>query len=374
MMKYRLLGWGVLLLGALPYGLHWQYLLHARRTSPLDRWDWLFEAAALLLIVGGWHWWKRWRGNWDWRALFIVAAGGAVLLAGWYRNITTVYLAGALILASGTAGVVWGMRCWTGLLPITGLLLLALPSSSYWCEYFLKGADIPWLSERLTGLQSKLLPAAVLTGWFVWMGPGRIPPLYRLWYPAATLLLAVLLLLGTRKAEYGLPLKLNMESNKSGPWLGAVELPGEAELSFFGDNRLVKKIFFNNSQVLYCVAVEVGSDIHSIHPVELCLRGSGALVGIGAEYMVSTRYGDIAVQELTVRIRSRLWLLYSWYVGPKNSSGNFLSFRRRWRPGTNWVGYQLMTPMPDDRDEARVRLGNFLDHFLSPPVAAVTQP
>ena len=137
-----------------------------------------------------------------------------------------------------------------------------------------------------------------------------------------------------------------------------------ADRQFFGDNRLLRSSYINSSGTrIDLLSVGVTGSIHSIHPAEICLKSGGNEVLSSRELKIDTKFGPLACQELVVQPKNsgQKLLILVWYTNERWSSGNFLSFRRHWKPGSIWHTFQLSIPIATTPDEALLRLEDFLN-------------
>ena len=117
--------------------------------------------------------------------------------------------------------------------------------------------------------------------------------------------------------------------------------------------------------IFHCsiLAVKCGTDIHKIHPASHCLRSSGA--DILSEKVVLHTMPDgrsLPVTEIRATIRGVPALTFVWYTGPEETTGSFFTFRRKWSPAERWYSYQAVTEVYDGNEEAARR---FLLKLLS---------
>ncbi|MEG2075622.1 MAG: hypothetical protein RRY34_03880, partial [Victivallaceae bacterium] len=121
----------------LPLLLQSKYIIYAWRSSPLNRWNWLYAGIALLLfcvtVV------KQPKSSCRVRLLFAVSGILLCLLTiftGWYKSIHAVSIMGAMLLPLFASGVYLDRKLFWALCPVFGILLLSCPSMAYWLEIF----------------------------------------------------------------------------------------------------------------------------------------------------------------------------------------------------------------------------------------------
>lgn len=360
MKKYRLL---FFLLSFLPMTFRLNYLLATWKTSPLDRFDGIFWGTAFLLSlisVKKFRIWAKPSGDYLTAAIPLTAAI-LIMDAGLYVSITTLYLIGSILFLAGMACFLFGERIFTGTLPIWGLLILGCPSSSYWSGY--------WLQSIITGINipGLWLKFLIGSGLIIWMLVYTRPPLMKsLLFPALGAMLLIIIIYQQRRPLYGESLGIDIRTDKFENWLGGTENLTEQETVFFKGSCVIKKNFFDENSVIYLLAIRLGKNVHSIHPTELCLKSGGRTILDNNEQLLNTKHGKLAVQEILADTGGKRYLIYTWYAGDEWSSGNFLAFRRAWKRSANWESFQLMTPIGDNPELARLRLLRFLNESLIP--------
>lgn len=356
----------------LPLGVKANYLWNAWRFSPLDRWDWIFLLIAAALAVVNRKRIRGWISGPDWRGLWFAAASLGIWAGGLWRHVNTVQTVGGILFFFSMLFVLGGVRLFSGMLPVLLIALLGCPNSTYWSEYHLR---ISIGIVPLGGLLFKFCIAAALSAYFLLVR--RVYRLETLLFLLGTLFLFGILYSRVERAEYGRPLRIDTGKREVGDLLAYPEPLSPQEKRFFAGHDAGRFSYFGKDELVQLLAVEVTGSIHQIHPAELCLKSVNCDVLSAWEKKVSLGgRKTLAVQELVAVFPSgQKVLVYVWYAGRDWSTGNFVAFRRGWRPGRQWVAYQLSTPLGESREAAEKRLDSFLKQaaYLPTDVAAGNQ-
>ena len=119
----------------------------------------------------------------------------------------------------------------------------------------------------------------------------------------------------------------------------------------------------NPTNSITVLAVEIGKDVHEVHPATHCLRSAGwRIVSENIVEVDGVRDDSpFAVTEAVVDSISGKLLVWIWYSSDELSTGSFLHFRRLYKSSVRWFTYQLSTSIgPDGKDAASRRLATFL--------------
>ncbi|MDR0931987.1 MAG: hypothetical protein LBM70_03080, partial [Victivallales bacterium] len=211
-MKYRYL-W--LLPALLPLAKKYEYFFDAWRISPLDSLDWCFWVLIPVLVFCKWRAIRSWCDEFDPKGFFFLFPALAVWGAGIWKNINAVEIVGAICIFFSVLFVLGGVRLFSGLLPLLLIMLLGVPSTTYWSEYYLR-ASVG--DAAFGGTELKFTAAALLSGYFLvsWR-------IYRL--QTLLLVLGFLLLLGVllgrqTRAIYGQPILIDTDRISGGEFVG----------------------------------------------------------------------------------------------------------------------------------------------------------
>lgn len=349
----------VLLLPALvPLALKARYLRTAWRTSPLDQKDWIFLAVALLLALLRRKAIREWISKPDWRGLLPAGLSLLFFVLFAVRPVATLQIASAMFFFFSMLWILGGLRLFAGTLPLLGLSLLACPSTTYWSGFYLRAV---LGTGAVDGYLFKLAAAAVLTAFFVRTKSALRPQ--TLAYLGSLGALAVLLTLQTVQTPFGQPFRPDLRLLRAGNYIAAPIDPTPQDLRFFQGSRLVKNAYYgDHGEIFYLLSVEVTDNVRKIHPTELCLKSGGTVIRRLREKTVSIGEGkNLAVQEIeAVQPDGKKYLIYTWYTGPEWSTGNFIAFRKSWKPNELWASFQLSTGITDTPESAEKRLNTFL--------------
>ena len=353
---------GAVLTG-IPFFCTLPYTIHSWRSSPMDRWNWIFHLVFPILAACGVPAMldsaKKSRA--DLFALPALAAAAVLYATGIVRDIYMIrILAGTAFWWAG----VWFFCGWAGawaVLPAFLALSLGCTSSTFvLCDHF-------HLQPR-TVLFLKLAAVVVcVVVCAVFMLTDFVMKREVFWF----LLAAAAILAGTVLSRDG-----GLTAPPFRPVLNPPAPPGcftMAEIPLTPDQIR----FFEGSEahqyriddgVFRCSILEVkcGSDIHKIHPAAHCLRSAGAV--IRSESVVMLRLNDgrsLPVTEIrSTRADGTPTLTFVWYTGPDETLGSFFRFRGKWSSSDQWYSYQIVTRVYDgSEDAARKFLLDVLSKF-----------
>lgn len=349
-------------LAGIPFFCTLPYTVHSWKVSPMDRMNWIFLLAFLLVAVCGAPAVKDSvkQHKPDWFALLAAAATAALYVTGIIKQIYMVrIMAGTWFWWAG----VWffcGWKAAWATLPAFGVLSLGCTSTTFLlCNrlliqprtaLFLKlGASVACAAVcavlLLTDYVMKrevfwflLAAGAILTGTLVSRGGAKTAPAFR---PDLT----------TTVEGF-----TTMETPLS-----------EDSIRFFEGATVHQYTISDGIFQASILEVKCGDDIHKIHPASHCLRSSGA--EILSEKVVMHTMPDgrgLPVTEIRSRIRGTPILTFVWYTGPEETVGSFYTFRRKWSPTVQWYSYQVVTTVYDgNEDAARDFLLNLLSNYRS---------
>jgi hypothetical protein len=348
-------------LAGIPFFFTLPYTIHSWRSSPMDRWNWIFHLAFLALAACAAPAVKdsAKKNRCDFFALLAVAAAAVLYMTGIVRHIYMIrILAGTAFWWTG----VWFFCGWPGgwaLLPAFGALSLGCTSSTFvLCNHFL----IQPQTILFLKLGATVLCAAVCA---VFMLTDFVMKREVFWF----LLAAVAILAGSLMSHEGgqtaSPFCPDLTVAPEGFNISGIPLTPD-QVRFFEGSEVHQYRIDNG--VFQCSILEVkcGGDIHKIHPASHCLRSGGAV--IQSESVVMHTLPDGRALPVT-EIRSRradgiTTLTFVWYTGPKETLGSFFRFRGRWSPSDQWYSYQIVTRVYDGNDEAaRMFLLDVLSKF-----------
>lgn len=120
----------------------------------------------------------------------------------------------------------------------------------------------------------------------------------------------------------------------------------------------------NPSNCVSVLAVEIGGDIHEIHPASHCMKSAGCnILSEGLREITLASGNTLEVDEVVASSADGKMLVWIWFSSDDVSSGSFLVFRRLFSASHKWRTYQISTPLgngDDAIDSARERLLGFL--------------
>ena len=350
-------------LAGIPFFCTIPYSVHSWRTSPMDRTNWIFFLAFLLIAVCSVPAVNdsAKRNRYDWFALLAAAAAAILYAGGIVKQIYLIrILAGTWFWWTG----VWFFCGWHAawhMIPAFGVLSLGCTSSTFLlCRHFL----IQPQTALFLKLGGTLLCAALCA---VFMLTGFVMKREVFWF----LLAAAAILGGTvvsRGAGKTAPaFRPDLTAAMEGFDRTVIPLT-ENTIRFFEGSEVHQYAYSDG--IFQCSILEVrcGNDIHKIHPASHCIRSSGA--EILSESVVTHTMPDgrsLPVTEIRARIRSTPTLTFVWYTGPTETTGSFYTFRRKWSPSEQWYSYQAVTEIYDGNEAAaRTFLLNLLSRLNSP--------
>ncbi len=350
------LRWALTAIGLVPLLCKLPYMLQAWRISPLDRGEWGFALAFLVMLAGSYGVLtaRRKPTGCDWSALPAALAALAGIAVGYRFEIHAIGILAAIGFGWSMVWLSWGWRGALALLPAYGMLALAGTSTRYWLAYF--SGPLQW-----NGLTVKLVLAVLLAAWwgvtlrYEW----RIRWGTFLFYACFAGVL-VLIRQADLLQETGMPYTPHFSVTAHPDYLGREQIPTENDLRFFGDCVLKKYFFASDTGSVSVLALEAGSNIHKIHPASHCLRSGGWNIQREQIHEVDIGNRRFQVTEIEASLPELSLIVWIWYSNDRFSTANFLGFRRNWNPDEKWHIYQVSTPLHLSVTEARQQLTGFL--------------
>lgn len=160
------------------------------------------------------------------------------------------------------------------------------------------------------------------------------------------------------------PFAPEFSADSRGGMVGCELAPSPEFTRFFRTSRARRFMYADRAGRVTVIAVEVGDDIHEIHPASHCLRSGGWRVESERLFKAGmTGDGFLEVNEIVANAFDGRMLVWVWYSNDYDSTGNFLNFRRLYSPDGHWRTYQVATAFDDTPDApaaAQRRLRNFL--------------
>lgn len=351
-------------LAGIPFFLTLPYTFHSWRTSPMDRPNWIFHLAFLLLAACALpavkDSSKKRVDNAPLALLFAFAFFLSFLGATFVRQI---HMAQILFGMAFWWACVWAFCGWRGawaLLPAFAALALGCTSSTYLlCHHYL----IQPQTALILKIGAAVVCAAVcaiimLTDYVMEYG------VFLFLVAAAIVVVSALNLKNDVKPTP--PYRPDLTSAPSD--FSITETPlSENTIRFFEGAEVHQYNISDGFFLCNVLEVKCGDDIHKIHPASHCLRSGGAV--IQSETVVTHTMPDgqkISVTEIRSKLRGTPILTFVWYTGPNETLGSFFWFRTRWSASSQWYSYQIVTEIYDgNEDAARKFLLDVLSKFKS---------
>ena len=353
--KKRLAG---VFLAGIPFFCTLPYSLHSWWTSPMDRTNWIFFLAFLLLAVCGAPAAidSAKQEKKDWFALLAMAAAAVLYAGGIVKQIYFIrILAGTWFWWTG----VWFFCGWNAawaLIPAFLVLSLSCTSTTFLlCRHL--------LIQPRTVLFLKLGAALLCaTACAVFMLTGFTMKRDVFWFllVAAAILTGTILARGSGKSAA--PFLPDLTAEAEG--FTKTEIPlSESSIRFFEGAEAHQYSITDGVFQCSILKVKCGNDIHKIHPASHCIRSGGALILSESVVLLALPDGrSLPVTEIRSRIRNTPVLTLVWYTGPEETVGSFYAFRRKWSPSKQWFSFQAATEIYNGNEDAA---RNFLLTVLS---------
>jgi len=338
-------------LAGIPFFCTLPYTFQSWRSSPMDRPNWIFHLAFLLLALCAAPALKDSakalkRFSFDMPSLFFVIGFALLYGAGVVRQIYMVrILAGIGFWWTG----VWLFCGWRGawsMVPAFVALSLGSTSTTFlMCSTLLiQPQTALFLKLAAAVLCAVLCAVLILTGYVM-----RFEVFCFLIAAGLILFGAVTIRKGDRTAS---PFRPDLASAPDGLTVREVPL-SEDSIRFFEGAEVHQYAIGDGLFQASILEVKCGDDIHKIHPASHCLRSSGAEILSESVVMHTMPDGrSLPVTEIRSRIRGTPVLTFVWYTGPHESIGSFFSFRRKWSPSDQWYSYQVVTEIYNGNEDA----------------------
>ena len=345
-------------LAGIPFFCTLPYTVHSWKTSPMDRMNWIFFLAFLLVAACGIPAVADSvkQRKYDWFALLAATATAALYAAGIMKHIYMVrILAGTWFWWTG----VWffcGWKAAWATIPAFGALSLGCTSTTFlMCNRLL----IQPQTALFLKLGAAVACAAVCA---VLLLTDYVMKREVFWFllAAGAILTGTLVSRGTEKTAAA----FKPDLTKAVDGITTTETPlTEDSIRFFEGATVHQYAITDGVFHAGFLEVKCGNDIHKIHPASHCLRSGGAEILSETVVMHSMPDGrSLPVTEIRSKLRGTPILTFVWYTGPEETIGSFYTFRRKWSPSKQWYSYQVVTEVYDGNEEAA---RNFLLNLLS---------
>ncbi len=347
-------------LAGIPFWCTLPYTVHSWKTSPMDRLNWIFLLAFLLVAACGIPAVadSAKQRKYDWYALLAAGAAAVLYAAGIMKQIYMVrIIAGTWFWWTG----IWffcGWKAAWATIPAFGALSLGCTSTTFlMCNRLL----IQPQTALFLKLGAAVACAAVCA---VLMLTDYVMKREVFWFllAAGAILTGTLTSRGTGKTAAA----FKPDLTKTVEGFTTTETPlSEDSIRFFEGATVHQYAISDGVFHASILEVKCGDDIHKIHPASHCLRSSGAEILSETVVMHAMPDGrDLPVTEIRSRIHGMPVLTFVWYTGPKETIGSFYTFRRKWSPSKQWYSYQIVTQVYDgNEDAARKFLLNLLSRY-----------
>ena len=339
-----------------PYACKLPYITNAWKTSPLDSHDWIFLLLGFVTLGIALFGVRGKETRRDLSGLPLLCACILLYIIGVKRDIHAISIMASVLFVASATCLLWGWECFIILLPAFLVFCLSVTSTSYWITFLLSPLGLKSLPVKI------FLTVLAIAVAIIQANVHFIPKKHSSFF-LCFLCFAFLVVIFQKEAHI-----------KSAPFIpdfsacmfkdakGYAQTPTAGDLQFFeGAKKLDKYVFGTSDSNIGILALELGSNVHQIHPPSHCLRSQGSNIQSEKLSVEDLRFAQITVTEICFTRGSHSMLCWYWYASPKFSTPSFLSFRRYWRPNDEWHSYQITTPIyNDDIGKARERLRVFL--------------
>ena len=332
----------------IPFFFTLPYTVKSWRISPMDRWNWIFFLAFLLLAACAAPAAKdsAKRNRPDCFALLAVAAAAVLYGTGLVRQIHMIQiLAGTWLWWAGAWFLCGWPGAWAALPAFAALSLGATSTTFVLCNLF----HISPQTALFLKIGGAVLCAA---GSAFFLLTDFVMKREVFWF----LLAAAAILTGTIISRGGAlsapPFRPDLTAAPEG--FTNTEIPPTQDQIRFFEGAEIHQYRISDG-VFRCSVLEVkcGDDIHKIHPASHCLRSGGAVIESESVVMHTLPDGrELPVTEIHSRTGGVRTLTFVWYTGPEETVGGFYSFRRKWRASDQWRSYQIVTEIFNGNEAA----------------------
>ena len=358
-------------------------MLNVWKISPLERGSWILWVAALVSMVvcelcrrkSSWDvYYREHYTNSIWFAVpLILALAGCVFFRIEPHRVHAFYMLSAIMLIFSAAGWRFGVSVFMFQIPTCFFVFLGAPTIAYWIYSYL-GYNI---SSRNDYLITKLiLGSGVIFVWCIsaFLGDrlNKLQPRGIIEIPKPLNILFIVVVIGlfiwARASEKmtadGAAIEMDFSRLQSENWVGREDPVTERDINFFkGCTRVERCTYFNDDSYVNVLALTV-KDVTNLHPMDVCLRSSGAEILSLEPVYLDINGSKISLDEAKVRKDSAEFYSYAIYSNGEISTGDFAKFRLLRRDKKLWFHYQMMTPAQPSEEAVRARMVSFLESFL----------
>jgi hypothetical protein len=343
------------ILAGIPFFLTLPYTFHSWRISPMDRPNWIFHLAFLLLAACAVPAMKdsvkelKRFGACGGEVVALLFAFGFLCI---YLGVTFVRQINMMRILAGMAfwwSCVWFFCGWRGAwaaLPAFAALSLGCTSSTFLlCNHFLIQPQTALFLKIGAAVLCAVLCTVIMLSDYV-MQYGTL-----LFLLSVALIVCCVLSL-PNNIKPAPPFRPDFSVAPAGFTIAETPLT-EDTIRFFEGAEVHQ--YAVSDGIFHCSFLEVkcGNDIHKIHPASHCLRSSGAVIQSESVVMHTMPDGQkISVTEIRSKIRGTPILTFVWYTGPEETLGSYFWFRSSWSASKQWYSYQAVTEIYDGNEEA----------------------
>ncbi len=354
-----MLGLGMLI-ACLPYACKLPYITTAWRQSPLDSNDWIFLLMGFVTLGITLFGIRREEVHQDWTGLLLMVVFAIIYLIGLKKDIHAISIMSGVLLGASATCLFWGWECFIILLPAFAVFCLSVTSTSYWITYLLSPIGLKSLPVKIFLTIIAIVIAIIQCR--VHFIPKKQSAIFLCALCFAFLFVGIQKEAHIKSASFIPDFSAGMFKSAKGYALD----PTPGDLQFFeGSKKLEKYTFGTDDSVIGVLGIELGTNVHQIHPPTHCLRTQGVTILSEKLQAIEFRFAQITITEINYQSGNNLMLCWYWYSSPQFSTPSFLSFRRHWNPNHEWHSYQISTPIySNDLPKARERLREFLGNVI----------
>ena len=367
----------------IPLLMEMPYVLNVWKISPLERGSWILWLAALVSLVVCEL--CRRRSAWDvyyrehytdsiWFAVpLILALIGCVFFKLGPHRVHAFYILSAIMLIFSAVGWRFGVSVFMFQIPTCFFVLLGAPTVAYWIYSYL-GYNISGRNDYLItklilggGVMFVLCVSALLGDRLNKLQPRgiiEIPKPLNILFIVVVIGLFIWARASDKMTADGAALEMDFSRLQSENWVGREDPVTERDINFFkGCTRVERCTYFNDDSYVNVLALTV-KDVTNLHPMDVCLRSSGAEILSLEPVYLDINGAKISLDEAKVRKDSAEFYSYAIYSNGEISTGDFAKFRLLRRDKKLWFHYQMMTPAQPNEEAVRARMVSFLESFL----------
>ena len=345
-----------MLVACLPYACKLPYIVTAWKQSPLDSNDWIFLLMGFVTLGIALLGIRRKEIHQDLTGLPFMVVFLLMYAVGIQKDIHAISIMAGILFAASAICLLWGWECFVIILPAVLVFCLSVTSTSYWITFLMSPTGIKSLPVKIFLTVLAIVIAIIQCR--VHFIPKKHSAIFLCALCFAFIFVCVQKEARIKSASF-IP---DFSSGLFKEAKGYALQPSPADLQFFeGSKKLEKYTFGTDDSVIGVLAIELGTNVHQIHPPSHCLRSHGVTILSEKLQTIEFQFAQITITELHYFLDNTSMLCWYWYSSPKFSTPSFISFRRHWNPNQEWHSYQISTPIyNNDLAKARERLKEFL--------------